>query len=113
MPPWNVLAEAPIPGAAIKTQVARVNVKVENNHFFKGAQQCVTALPVLSVWGATSTSMPSALLPNCGMGGTYGCAESNRGGLSLWMASSSVSVSKPWPDAQRPLSGTYYLYDKS
>jgi len=105
IPLQNALAEALTPGAVIETQVTRVKVKARNNCFFKKAQRRVVALPVLSVWGAMSMSTPSAPLPSCGMGGTYGSTETNRGGSSPSTASLSVSVSKPWLDVQRPSLG--------
>ena len=98
----NVLAEAPTPGAAIEAQVTRPRVRVEIRCFFREAQGRAAAPPVPFALDATRTSTQSALLPNYGTVEKLVYAETNRGGSSLWTDSPSVSLSRPWLDAQRP-----------
>ena len=100
--PLNVLAEAPTPGAAIEAQATRPRVRVEIRCFFREAQGRAAAPPVPFALDATSTSTRSALLPNYGTVEKLVYAETNRGGSSLWTDSPSVSLSRPWLDAQRP-----------
>ena len=96
----DIFPHARMGGVLALPQAVKEKAGVPTHRFFNQAQRRVAPLPVPFVWDAMNMNRQNAQPRNYGMERRPSYEGTNKRGSSFSTTSQSVSISRPWQDAQ-------------